>query len=908
MISLFNKLTVFFRKLFRKNHNQLVDNSNLNKQDERLESIKLREKAIAERELKLRDGFNKLRKYRDSLISLKNKYEKEKKLTEEKFNIAKKEAAHSDTLSKQYKLEILSLNEKNELIQVDLNNQKEIIEQLLEAKSNEEQSQKTDILEKEALKKLIRDLQNENEKLQKTIRENIESKKHLIMCLELARVGLVDQKQPTNDFQEESKDENNNVDTSKEELKSSTREETDNFEITSEQVISEENFAADYTDIDSISKEISKEFDFGQPSIPEEKSRKEKSYIMEPERRAGRIRIIEPVESVIKGSTDEKVENYKLKIVCWKDEWIWKIGVELPDDLIDNPDVKVFQNNIPLRQDERRENYFNLNLISGRIQIDSPDTNISDLDLTNESYLVFKLNAGNLNEGILVKRTSKGNYLTVVPNDWHIDESISGTQIAEAEQTSLKDYSAHHYVITKENERKIGLITNNNESFIVESLKQFYSLQGNLLEDSGGRQGPLFGERLPTLQINDRDQWENINCVIVGEEGEDRENWRRKIITVPDRLSLELSDEITDIRSGWYFLRLYDSNLQLVDSCDFRFISSLLKVESNNLNLIPGDIGYSEAEIELIHTSEFQLISDSNSFDEIEVNTLSPEKTKITVKPKPDIDKIPFIVSSKGGRDVKLFIPTERIWWSVNQGESPGAWEDKTINLTPNDFMIGNKSVFIRFPANGWASSMRFGFQNRELRDYPVRLDENFIRVPLSNYSDSEFEMNSFGDHLLWCEIIHDEEVLKLNPFKVVNNAKCKYCDNYESTSIEKIIIHIIENHFELVYREPLYSEIQPHLPHLPKRIYKCAYCPDIEYLKAYSAYPVTEINRHMDEEHSGNLHSFRVVDEVNEIRQIISEEIPSYKKCSLCSKLVPQSECNIHLIREHKKDITLRS
>jgi len=586
-------------------------------------------------------------------------------------------------------------------------------------------------------------------------------------------------------------------------------------------------------------------------------------------------------------------------------------GFELPDELIDSPDVTITQNDVPLIKDERRGNCFKLNLISGRIQIDTPDNNISDLELDNEGYLLFKLNAGNLNEGILVKRTSKGNYLAVVPNDWQFDESISGPQIAGAEQTSLKNYSAHHYVITKENESKIGFITNNNESYIVESLRQFYSLQGNILEDSGGRQGPLFGERLPTLQINDRNQWENIDCIIVGEEGEDRENWRKKIKTSPEQVSLELSDYLSNINSGWFFIRFYDANLQLVDSCDFRFVSSLLKVKYNNLNLIPWEGGHTDAENELTHTPDFYLKSHSYKSDGIDVITLSSKETKIIVKPKPSIDKLEFDVMSKGGRNVKLFIPVERIWWSENEVASPGTWEDKPINLTPNDFLNLNKSVFIKFPAHGWVSSMRFGFQNRELRSYPVRSDSNFIRIPLSDFSDSEYEMTSFGKHLLFCEVIQNGTLIKFNPFKVVVNANCKFCTKFESTSIDNIVNHIIESHFDLVYVEPSYDDIQPLLPHLPKRIYQCIFCPENHptYVESFSHNPVEEIIRHIDLEHPGVRHAFRVLNDLEEIKKIISVEIPSYKKCKMCKKPIPEFDWTKHLlISMHENDIILRS
>jgi len=137
MISLFKKILTFFRKLFRNNPNQLADNIINTHQKESFESLKQKEQLLEKRETKLRDGFDKIREYRDWLVSLNNKYEDEKNLMREKIDLVEKEAAHLQTLIEQYKFEIRSVNEKNDHIQTELNKQKEIIQQLLEAKSNE---------------------------------------------------------------------------------------------------------------------------------------------------------------------------------------------------------------------------------------------------------------------------------------------------------------------------------------------------------------------------------------------------------------------------------------------------------------------------------------------------------------------------------------------------------------------------------------------------------------------------------------------------------------------------------------------------------------------------------------------------------------------------------------------------
>jgi hypothetical protein len=167
--------------------------------------------------------------------------------------------------------------------------------------------------------------------------------------------------------------------------------------------------------------------------------------------------------------------------------------------------------------------------------------------------------------------------------------------------------------------------------------------------------------------------------------------------------------------------------------------------------------------------------------------------------------------------------------------------------------------------------------------------------------------MSSPGEHNLICEINHGESLINFTPFKVVINAMCRYCDDFESPDMEIIANHIIEKHFDSVYTVPLYDDIQPLLPHLPKGIYQCIFCPEDNptYVKSSSHSPEEIIIRHIEHEHQGETNIFRVLNEIKEIEEVISIEIPVYKKCKLCNNLIREFDLARHLFRTfHKNDI----
>ena len=141
----------------------------------------------------------------------------------------------------------------------------------------------------------------------------------------------------------------------------------------------------------------------------------------------------------------------KPEIVCWKRERQWLIGIEIPEELIEDAEtLEVFQNP-SLSQDGSKEARWLLNSISGQIVIQwNLDGDSQKIDLGQNNYLVFKLSGQNLNQGRLVKSVSSGSYLVIVADDWKRDETESGPPPIEPEPVFLDGFLAHFFDIQED--------------------------------------------------------------------------------------------------------------------------------------------------------------------------------------------------------------------------------------------------------------------------------------------------------------------------------------------------------------------------------------------------------------------------------------------------------------------------
>lgn len=210
-----------------------------------------------------------------------------------------------------------------------------------------------------------------------------------------------------------------------------------------------------------------------------------------------------------------------------------------------------------------------------------------------------------------------------------------------------------------------------------------------------------------------------------------------------------MPSEILAKRGGWFFLRFYDGNDELVESFDFRFLSGLHRVEIPGSFPLPHNDGYEPIRVELIHDPEITI----NSVENLSNVGIEREtgKTILTVPPDPMYDITHWRVSYENGPSVEITILLERVWWALGEeGDEPTRWEDKPLVLSRDDFTATSKRViWLRLPKARWVDRIYIGFSREKKRSYPVKVTEKTLAVPLREFADAEEVANLLKEHQL---------------------------------------------------------------------------------------------------------------------------------------------------------------
>ena len=133
----------------------------------------------------------------------------------------------------------------------------------------------------------------------------------------------------------------------------------------------------------------------------------------------------------------------KLELVCWKRQREWVVAVEVPDEQSAGRVVSVLQNGELLLEDDAEPGRWLVKAMTGEIIVDishGDDKIISRMMFGENRHLTFRLSGDGLSQGRLVKRTSSGSYLVVVPADLERHEELAGVAPAVPEPVCVEGY------------------------------------------------------------------------------------------------------------------------------------------------------------------------------------------------------------------------------------------------------------------------------------------------------------------------------------------------------------------------------------------------------------------------------------------------------------------------------------
>lgn len=452
----------------------------------------------------------------------------------------------------------------------------------------------------------------------------------------------------------------------------------------------------------------------------------------------------------------------KPEIVCWKRLRQWFVGVEAPEEILESADeIEIYQNGVPLPANDDFENRRILNSISGHVLMRWRKGDLfREISATfgPEGYLIFRLSGQNFNQGRLVKSVSSGLYLVIALDTWERDESASGYPRIAPEPAALNGYMAHYFEIEKGTDNAIAFKVPDGLSGHISFRSTQFELVGTLIEDVSENIGPLFNEP-PKIRALQPQGWKDISTIVVGEEGSGRGRWRTQFSPETDQMELKLPPQIKDRGGGWYYLRFYDKSYDLIESLDFRFLLGLSQIEISKLFPLPSTDGHKPAHVKIGRNKDI-IIRQLESEPSVQAKH-EETKTVLTIPPNLSYDTTHWLISYKGQAQVEATILLERIWWGHGE-KSPESveWQDKHLVFSRDQFMpTSEKNIWMHFPIKRWTNRILVGFKRARAKQYPVRVTEKVVAIPLREFADTEEVADRTKEHQLrvWIEQ-HDGE------------------------------------------------------------------------------------------------------------------------------------------------------
>ena len=476
----------------------------------------------------------------------------------------------------------------------------------------------------------------------------------------------------------------------------------------------------------------------------EEKERKEKRIKGEakipPENRGGRSRG-QINKNEIEQRQPTKPRTLNPEVVCWEKGGEWITGIEIPEEFT-SPQVS--QNGELLEQDPSDATIYHLRHITGTIKVkwtEGEQDKGKEIPIIKDArnYLIFKMRKEWKGLGRVIRKPTTGCYLAIVPLEWERDEKLSGSAPIVPERVQINGYKAHFFsLITSEN-TSIAFTNPNGERMQVKSGGSVFKLIGKEISDLHEDVGPLFCEEPPQIKTFDEQGWDNVRVIVLGEEGSGRNRWRTQFSPQKGTIEQKIPDDLANRKGGWYFIRIYNNDDDLLESMDFRFSVGLKGIQIINPEYFPKANGYENVIVKFTHEANCKVEPEERQNHNILSIRNENNLTIITVPPKPYYDKTNWIITD-GDAKTKVRILMERIWWSIGKiGVVPTDWLDKSVSLSRNDFTATTeKALWVKFPRKRWISKIEVGFDQSKSRTFNVQVEEIKIAVPLRDFCNAE--------------------------------------------------------------------------------------------------------------------------------------------------------------------------
>ena len=391
-----------------------------------------------------------------------------------------------------------------------------------------------------------------------------------------------------------------------------------------------------------------------------------------------------------------------------------------------------------------KDGEYRLRAFAGSLSVAYKDGKHIEFPLFDEKPLIFKLRADWKGAGRQVNSLTNGHFIVIAPSGWMRTGHVS---VAPDGCTDIS-FSAHYFYRTRN--ESTGDVGGFEEYDLPLKVSQANLVGETVFDDS--EKGQLFGGNAPpSLTPAPGVEWARV-----GEEGHN--GWPGKNFKPAEQA---LAD-VLDRRQGRFFLRVYDEEPKLLDSCEFRYLCNLKEIRVNDepytehTILAPSPTGHLPTKVRFIGV-------DGASIHPIlppKVAHAKPNRGSLIVEPHPCGDSISCALESDTGRvDIVLHLP--RIWWQMKQDASePDVWRDTPLTMTRQEFReYADMDATMRLRLPRRIKSVRIGFDDDLERRYRTETRENDSFIPLvvsladfADYSQIDQRLNEDASLNVECD------------------------------------------------------------------------------------------------------------------------------------------------------------
>lgn len=354
--------------------------------------------------------------------------------------------------------------------------------------------------------------------------------------------------------------------------------------------------------------------------------------------------------------------------------------------------------------------------LSESLQIETQGGNSIQFPLIEQDPLIFKMAKNWSGIGRKIRRLTRGYFIAIAARDrvrWgHIP--------VEPENCTCPGFVAHYFF--REGEGPGAEVGGFDQAEIATN-SPFCELHGQRVFDDS-EHGELYVRACPQLTNMHQVAW-----VRVGEERQD--GWSKSF-----RLSEESLADVLGGRQGRFFVRVYDEQVEILDSYQFRYLRSLRQIlvngepYSSDLLLIPDSEGRAPTVVQFIGEEPIRASVAPEAMAKNEGHD------RLTVPFHPNADKVSCEIECGTGR-VELALHLPRIWWKMerNRGDSNSAWRHQPQKLSRDQFrLLVNARVLVQMPDR--INSVFVGFG--EERAIKLSKDAQGLVIPLAQFADHE--------------------------------------------------------------------------------------------------------------------------------------------------------------------------